>query len=304
VKTQAVTVIGLGRMGQAMASAFLDNGHRTTVWNRTARRADEAVSKGATRAASAGEALAASELIVLSLTDYDAMYEVLDPVSDALSGRVVVNLSSGTPEQARAAARWVGGCGARYVTGGVRVPPSGIGLPDSLTFYSGPADLFEAHQGTLRALTGTDYRGADPGLAMVHYQFEEDLLWTTMLGYLHALAVADANGISARELVPSATRTMSAVQDLIAFFSPRIDADRHPGDVDRLATGMASVEHIVRATEDAGIDATLPAALREIFRRGMANGHADESATSLVGVFKHPGRGRQEPPGRPATSAM
>jgi 3-hydroxyisobutyrate dehydrogenase-like beta-hydroxyacid dehydrogenase len=289
VGRQAVTVIGLGAMGQAMANAFLDSGHRVTVWNRTASKTDEVVANGANRAATVDEALNASELVVLSLTDYDAMYAILEPVSDALRGRVVVNLSSGTPEQARGAAKWVTDRSARYLTGGVRVPPSGIGMPDSLTFYSGPTELFEAHQDTLSVLTGTDYRGTDPGLAMLHYQLEEDLLWTTMTGYLHAVAVAAANGISAQEFLPYATRTMSAVQDLLAFYAPRIDAAEYPGDVETLATGTASVDHVVRTAKDAGIDATLPTALLEIFKRGIADGYADDSASSLIKTLKNGG---------------
>ena len=35
-----VTVIGLGLMGQALAGAFLRAGHPTTVWNRSAAKAD------------------------------------------------------------------------------------------------------------------------------------------------------------------------------------------------------------------------------------------------------------------------
>lgn len=34
----AVTVLGLGPMGRALAGAFLDAGLRTTVWNRTPGR--------------------------------------------------------------------------------------------------------------------------------------------------------------------------------------------------------------------------------------------------------------------------
>jgi 3-hydroxyisobutyrate dehydrogenase-like beta-hydroxyacid dehydrogenase len=30
-----VTVLGLGPMGQALSAALLDEGYRTTVWNRT-----------------------------------------------------------------------------------------------------------------------------------------------------------------------------------------------------------------------------------------------------------------------------
>lgn len=41
-----VTVIGLGPMGQAMVRAFLTAGHPTTVWNRTASRADAVVAEG------------------------------------------------------------------------------------------------------------------------------------------------------------------------------------------------------------------------------------------------------------------
>jgi 3-hydroxyisobutyrate dehydrogenase-like beta-hydroxyacid dehydrogenase len=44
-------MIGLGPMGQAMVRRFLATGHRVTVWNRTASRADELVAEGAVRAA-------------------------------------------------------------------------------------------------------------------------------------------------------------------------------------------------------------------------------------------------------------
>ncbi len=43
-----VTVLGLGALGKALATAFLTNGHPTTVWNRTADKADPLVALGAT----------------------------------------------------------------------------------------------------------------------------------------------------------------------------------------------------------------------------------------------------------------
>lgn len=286
MSAQSVTVIGLGPMGRAMANAFLDGGHRVTVWNRTASRADELVDRGAVRAATAGDALAANELVVLSLTDHDAMYTILGPAAAALPGRVLVNLSSDTPEKSRAAAEWATGHGARYLTGGVLTPPSGIGRPEeSSTLYSGPREVFAAHQETLEVLTGTDYRGADPGLAALYYQLQMDMFWTAMLGYLHAVAVADANGITAREILPYATGTLSLSQ-FIEFYTPRIDAGEHSGDVDRIAMGTASIDHVVHTAREAGIDASLPAAVRDVFRRGMADGRADGSFTGLIEVFK------------------
>jgi 3-hydroxyisobutyrate dehydrogenase-like beta-hydroxyacid dehydrogenase len=49
---------------------------------------------------------------------------------------------------------------------------------------------------------------------------------------------------------------------------------------------VASVEHVVHTTKDAGIDTSLPAAVLEVFKRGMANGHAGDSFTSLIESFK------------------
>jgi 3-hydroxyisobutyrate dehydrogenase-like beta-hydroxyacid dehydrogenase len=285
-KSKSVTVIGLGPMGKAMAAAFLEHGYKVTVWNRTSNKADELIPKGAVKASTVHEALAANELVILSLTDYDAMYTILEPASENLSGKVLVNLSSDTPDKAREAAKWLANCGAGHITGGVQVPPSGIGKPESSTYYSGPKEVFEANKETLEVLTGTNYRGEDPGLAALYYQIQMDMFWTAMLSYLHATAVAQANGITAEQFLPYAAETMSSLPKFIEFYTPRINAGEYPGDVDRLAMGMASVEHVVHTTQDAGIDITLPTAVLEVFRRGMENGHAGNSFTSLIEIFK------------------
>ncbi|MFI7646926.1 NAD(P)-dependent oxidoreductase [Micromonospora sp. NPDC049460] len=281
---RAVTVMGLGPMGRAMVDAFLAEGYEVTVWNRTAAKADELVSRGARRAATVGEALAASELVVLSLTDYDAMYAILGPATAELSGRVIANLSSDTPERAREAAEWLAGHGARQLTGGVQVPPSGIGNPGSATYYSGPRDVFEAHRQTLEVLTRADYRGEDPGLAALYYQLEMNMFWTVMVSWLHTLAVARTHGITATEFLPAALKTAN-VAPFLEFYAPRIDAGDHQGDMDRLAMGVASVGHVLHTVRAAGVDTTLPAAVLDVFRRGMADGRADQSLTSLVEVF-------------------
>lgn len=282
----SVTVIGLGPMGQAMAGALLDKGHRVTVWNRTASRAEALVARGAVLAPSPEEALRANELTVLSLTDYEAMYSVLEPAQDALSGRVLVNLSSDTPEKTRAGARWVTERGGIHLTGGVTVPPSGIGDPESSTYYSGPREAFERHKSTLEVLTGTDYRGEDPGLAALAYQIGMAMFWTSMLGYWQAIALADANGLEAADVLPAAEETMAAMPGFLSFYARRIDAGNHEGDVDRLAMGLASVEHVLHTIEDAGVDTTLQAAVVDLFRRGVETGHAADSFSSLVELMR------------------
>jgi 3-hydroxyisobutyrate dehydrogenase-like beta-hydroxyacid dehydrogenase len=284
---QSVTVIGLGPMGQAMAGAFLDRGYEVTVWNRTASRADALVTRGAVLAPNVGEALASNELVILSLTDYDAMYATLEPAAAALTGRTLVNLSSDTPERARTAARWAAERGAVQLTGGVTVPPSGIGQAESSTFYSGPRQVFDRHRPALEVITGrTDHRGEDPGLAALMYQIGMVMFWTSMLSYWQAITLADANGLEAADILPHAVETANSLPGFFSFYAERIDAGRHSGDVDRLAMGMASVEHVLHTNADAGVDTTLPAAVAELFRRGMDAGHAADSFSTLVELMK------------------
>lgn len=44
-------VLGMGRMGRALASRLLDTDHHVTVWNRTRGPADELTARGVTEAA-------------------------------------------------------------------------------------------------------------------------------------------------------------------------------------------------------------------------------------------------------------
>lgn len=284
----SVTLIGLGPMGHAMATALLDKGHQVTLWNRTASRADDLVERGAILAATPEEAVAANELVILSLTDYAAMYAVLEPAAAALSGRVIVNLSSDTPKKAREAAAWAAGHGAAHLTGGVLAPPHGIGKPGFSTFYSGPREAYDKHRPTLEALTGeTDYRGEDAGVAALMYQLNMVIFWTSISSYWYAVALAKANGLSATDILPYASENMTGMPEFLSFYASRIDAGNHEGDVDRLAMGLASMEHVVDTHTDSGVDAALPSAVADLFRRGMAAGHAADSFSSIVKLLEN-----------------
>ncbi|MFI5651244.1 NAD(P)-dependent oxidoreductase [Streptomyces anulatus] len=287
----SVTVMGLGPMGRAMAAALLDRGYAVTVWNRTASRADGLVARGAALAPGPAEAVAANEVVILSLTDYAAVRAVLEPAAPALDGRVLLNLTSATPEEARAGADWAAAHGAVQLTGGVNSSPTGIGQPESYTFYSGPREAFDRHRPVLEALTGrVGHQGEDPGLAALHYQIGMVMFWTSMLSFWQAIALARANGLTAADILPSAAETASSLAETFAFYAERIDAGAHVGDVDRLAMGLASAEHVLGTNAEAGVDTALPAAVVALFRRGVDAGHGADSFSALVELMAKPGK--------------
>jgi 3-hydroxyisobutyrate dehydrogenase-like beta-hydroxyacid dehydrogenase len=58
---------------------------------------------------------AASPLAIACVLDDAARHSVLDPVAGGLSGRALVNLTSGMPEQARSTAAWAADHGIDYL---------------------------------------------------------------------------------------------------------------------------------------------------------------------------------------------
>lgn len=288
-----VTVIGLGPMGAKMAETFLEKGHPTTVWNRTASKAAPLVAKGAVLAATPEEALAANELVVISQTDYRAMYDSIGTATGALKGRTLVNLSSGTPDELREASVWAVGHGAELLTGGIMVPPPGIGQPGAYVFYSGPEAVLERHRGTLEALADATYVGADAGLAMLFYQAQLNLFWTTLASYLQSAALLASAGVRPEEFRPFAAQTIAELAEdgpmgFVGILTREMEARTYPGDENSLHMQAVGAAHVVDAMRAAGLDTGLPEALRDLFDRTVAAGYGAEGLGSIVEVIRNP----------------
>ena len=72
-----IGLIGLGLMGRPMGMNLLKAGHKLTVWNRTASRAQELVAAGAKLATTPREAAAGAEILLTMVSDPPALEEVL-----------------------------------------------------------------------------------------------------------------------------------------------------------------------------------------------------------------------------------
>ncbi|MFE7275385.1 NAD(P)-dependent oxidoreductase [Streptomyces sp. NPDC057623] len=289
----AVTVLGLGPMGRALAGAFLDAGLRVTVWNRTPGRDGELVGRGATAAASPAEAVAASALTVVCVVNYDAADAVLrqDAVTDALKGRTVVNLTADTPARARDTAAWADTHGIRYLDGAIMTPTTAIGTPEGVFIYSGPAELYGEHRPVLDTLGGVHtHLGEDVGRAAGYDIALLDIFWTAMSGYAHALAIARAEGITARELLPFAQGIGAILPPLFEEFAGDADDGTYSGELNPITSGASSMAHIVEASESHGIDAGVMRAAEGMARRVIGLGHGADGVTRVTEVL---GRARR-----------
>jgi 3-hydroxyisobutyrate dehydrogenase-like beta-hydroxyacid dehydrogenase len=281
-----VTVIGLGQMGSALAGAFLAAGCATTVWNRTRSKADALAARGAVGAATVREAVAASELVVVCVLDYPAVRELLDPVADVLAGRVLVNLTTGSPEQARESAQWAAGLGIGYLDGAIMSTPPGVGNPASMFLYSGAPAALAAHRETLASLGDPLDLGEDPGLASLYDAGLLGLMWSAFNGWLHSTALVGADGVSASAYTPIAVRWLTAVTGFMSTYAEQIDAGHYPGDDATLDVQRVAIEHLVHAGQKRGVDGRLPEFNRELIERAVADGHGGDSYARLIEAFR------------------
>ncbi|GAB3745077.1 NAD(P)-binding domain-containing protein [Amycolatopsis oliviviridis] len=275
-----VTVLGLGPMGHALAAAFAAADHPTTVWNRTPGKEN---GLDATVAATAADAISASPLVIVCVRDYAAAESILD--AEALKGRTLVNLSGGSPEQARAMADWAAGHGIDYLDGVVMATTDAIGGPDAALFFSGPAGVYEAHRSTLAALgENTHYVGEFPGQAAAFDASLQDMLWTSMSGVVHMFALAKAENIAAADIAGHAKALLGFFPDMIDLLAGQVGADSYPGDHGTIDSAAATMDHILDAIRARGLDNGVLSAARAEAQRAIDAGHGEDGFGRLAAL--------------------
>jgi 3-hydroxyisobutyrate dehydrogenase-like beta-hydroxyacid dehydrogenase len=279
-----LSILGLGAMGQALAARFLQQRHTVTIWNRTPGKAASLVAHGAREVKAAADAIVASDVTVICVLDYAASGSVIDEAASALSGRALVNLTNGTPAQARAAAKRVAELGAAYLDGGIMATPPMIGGEHALILYSGSKAAFDAHGGSLEALGAAKYLGADAGLASLHDLALLSGMYGLFAGFFHASALVDSEGIRAGSFFKLLGPWMTAMMGELPGYAEKIDSGRHGVNVvSNLGMQAASLDNILTASREQGVATDLLDPMLELFRKRAGAGFGDED---ISGVFE------------------
>ncbi|MGY0070456.1 NAD(P)-dependent oxidoreductase [Streptomyces sp. QTS137] len=283
-----VTVIGLGRMGQALAGAFLKAGHPTTVWNRTASKTDQLVADGARPAPTVGDALKTGSLTIVCVTDYQAVHKLLGASDVALEGTTLINLTSGDSAQAREAAQWAERRGARYLDGAIMAIPSTIGTAEAVILHSGPQSDFEAHKPTLDALGTATHLGADHGLASLYDVAGLAMMWSVLNAWLQGTALLRTAGVDAATYAPFARQIAAGVAEWLPGYAEQIDSGSFPAEVSALETDARAMAHLIEESEAVGVNAELPKLIKAMADRSIAAGHGGEQYPVLIEEFGKP----------------
>jgi 3-hydroxyisobutyrate dehydrogenase-like beta-hydroxyacid dehydrogenase len=156
-------------------------------------------------------AVATSPVSLVCVDSYQttrAMFEPRDVLKE-LSGRAVVQLSTGGPREARESEAWFTSHGAQYLDGAILAGPDAIGTSRATILYSGRKETFDGYQLLLKSL-GEDARfvGEEVGSAAAL-----DLVWLSKLygtfsGAAHGAIIVKRKGSTSASTRRCSQKTM------------------------------------------------------------------------------------------------
>ncbi|MEM6455377.1 MAG: NAD(P)-binding domain-containing protein [Acidobacteriota bacterium] len=289
----SISILGTGAMGSALARALRIGGYPVAVWNRTKQKAEPLAADGARVADTVVEAIDGADIVIVNVRDYPATASFLHAANVAadLRGKTLVELTSGTPAEARAAADWATAQGARYLDGAILATPDLIGSPAALLVVAGDPSVSAAIADVLETIATVQHVGEDPGQANALDTAALSMMWGSLFGAVHAVAVCQAEGLDLTLLTEQWTASAPVVQALVTDFIQRTAAgrfDRDDATLATVATHYSALHHLVAVMEARQLDPSVVNGYLALFRKAEAAGKLDADFSTMATFMAAP----------------
>ena len=281
-----LSLIGLGAMGSALAQTLIKAGRDITVWNRSPEKMEPLVALGAAGTTDLEEAVEASSRLMICVSDYSATSALLNQpeVSPLLDGRIVIQLSTGTPREAADYDKWARAQGAAYLDGAIMVNPASIGREDGQILVAGPEQAFENCLALLECLGG-DLRYVGPNirsaatldLALLSH------IEATIFGTINGINICESEGISLElyaDLLPEGAWGRSKVH---LIHENNFEIGPGGATVDVIADILMQLQD--QAT-DAGINSEIPDLFSSLLQRAKLAGYGEKDTAAVIKVLR------------------
>lgn len=282
-----VTVIGLGGMGTALASALLKAGYQVTVWNRTASKATPLVEAGATWAESVSAAIAASPTIITCINTHTDTHAMLAERADEISGKQFIELTTGSADEATAFRKLVQDNNADCVVGAICSYPSGVGKEGTCILVAGSEAVWQQNEVIIRAIgPASDFIGEN--VASLAALFAALFLPRQgfMFGLIYGALIAERAGISAEAYFKQVPTTQKVVGDYVKVATETICSGDFTNRGASLNVYEAAIKDMIVTFEQLEVPSDLPKLMYSLVEQGIASGQGDEELPSLIKIFR------------------
>jgi 3-hydroxyisobutyrate dehydrogenase-like beta-hydroxyacid dehydrogenase len=236
-------------------------------------------------AGSVPQAVAASPVVLICIDGYRTTQALFDDaeVVRVLPGRIIVQLSTGSPSEARQAEAWFSARGALYLDGAIIGGPSLMGTPKGTVLYSGRRETYERCAALLGALGGGsrligEKIGAAAAIDMAYLARQYGMY----AGVAHGALICEAEGADLEVYASlfAENDTGRGMIDVIrrnAFSNP-------PATLGVWNTALRGLQEQAR---DAGINSEVPDLVSGILDRAEAAGYGAEHIAAMVKVLRN-----------------
>ena len=279
-----VTVIGLGNMGSALTRALLKNGRAVTAWNRSPEKGTPLVDQGAVLAPSVAAALTASPIIFVCVTNYAAANHILSEVATELSGKLLVQFTTGSPQDARASEMWAHEHEAEYLDCAITGSTSSIGAPGAHILVAGREATFQKAEPILRVLASNlDYKGEAIGLASAWEMVYIMHYYGMFLSLFHSVQICQAEGVPLEQFI---TLLGEQGKTYEKWLCETIQSGNYQETSAPLELWAGGIGQIARHARDSHIHAEFPQLAARLFQQAMDAGYGREEVSALFKVLK------------------
>jgi 3-hydroxyisobutyrate dehydrogenase-like beta-hydroxyacid dehydrogenase len=286
---QKVTVIGAGRMGSALAAALHKRGFDTTVWNRTSSKTEPLSRLGLRVAPNVLEAVGNAEIVIVNINNYESTNQLLrqPAIESALRGKVLVQLSSGTPDEAREMESWARPRAIDYLDGAIINYPVDIGKPQGTVLYSGPDELFNRVKPVLLAFgDNAMFVGKEIGQASATDIAALSFCMGAMLGFLHGYIVYEAENLPIGGYLQVIKTLMPAIEAALADLCQKIQSKDYGNTQASLETWAVAPRELIGWCEKHRVNHTFADPQLRLIERAVKGGKGHLDLAYLYEVLK------------------
>jgi len=214
-------------------------------------------------------------------------------VEKLLGGKILVQLSSGTPDEAAAANRWAEENNIDYLEGTISVYPRDIGTSNGIVLYAGPRKTFDKAQKVLRSLgERTHHVGEDIGLSSSLDVALVGSFWAgAQAAFLHGAAICESTGVPLNTYLEIALGHVLPVSILPALKESisAIERGDYSGDQATVDVWEAGLSHFLEVSKQSNVDSSLPENLQRLLQVTSANGLGDKDVAAIYETLRPKG---------------
>jgi 3-hydroxyisobutyrate dehydrogenase-like beta-hydroxyacid dehydrogenase len=275
-----IAIIGLGRMGHALAERLLDDGHQVSAWNRTPGRAAALQERGATVLGSLDDLGEETKVVFLCLADDQSTLDVATPNGGARASWVqtlVLNTATVAPDVITALAD---AYGDRFLNSQILGSPQALRSGAATFIVGGPAAARAALVPVWASFAGALDVGERAESAAILKLLHNHMLEVQLAVIAETIRAGRAAGVD--DAVLSATLRESPMMP--AGLRNRIDAFFDPDHAGWFTSVVQAVKDVTLALGLSNGGAPLPVteAARDAYRQLAADGWQTQDITALV----------------------